>query len=700
MLILFTVFVKIGSKRKNSVLFKTFTLGNATQERSPMARSVKMKKRNTAIYVMNEIPYLPGAPVVVKAGRLTKDPVSGKLRCQLELASLSEEPISEVTVRLSLFNAEGKAVGSAQKERFQNLSVRKDGTIKGKTEVVLSDKDVYSFTAETEEVRFADGGSWRAEEKAEWMYYPRVQTLEEAYGDEQVAEQFRIRFGEDCRYLPWSEDALWFCTCGAVNRPEENRCRQCRRVRKALMRVTADELRKEAGKRKQREEQGEEDTSEADGGGEKKRWIPAAVAAGVFLALIVAMLVILPGRLKEKDTQPTEAPAEVTAEPEESPEPSSEPSEEEKSYQEAMLLLQKADLNDASALSLIGRSEEEVPEDATAAMLLYQAALEGFEGLKGYQDSKECAERCREGIEKQKQVLLQQAYDWAAELLEEKYYSRAQREFQALGEFEDSRDMVKEAAYRKAVELSNAIQSYNVHGVYAEISMDPDVSSRFVLVGEFAPGPDSDCAEAIRAACGNDPIELSQADSPEEGMQTMEESVMGLFKSLAGYHDSDSHVLVIQDAADHSKDFYRLCADGDLAAAQGWLNAWGDEIKDRAVWQERLDHFLPYCGEWKVYSGDMSIIPYMAGREGFCYGFSTHVSIGEEENAVLHMVALDGEEEYGIDFSYLEDNDFFYNSDYEPFNFLMVINNTGRMSCLMYRTDSGALLTSCEYTKD
>ena len=665
-----------------------------------------MKKRNTAIYIMNEIPYLPGAPVVVKAGRLTKDAVSGKLRCQLELASLSEEPVSEVTVRLSLFNAEGKAVGPTQKERFQNLSVRKDGTIKGKTEIVLSEKDVCSFTAETEEVCFEDGGNWRAEEEAKWLYYPRMQTLEEAYSDEQLAEQYRIRFGEDCRYFPRSEDALWFCTCGAVNRPEEDRCRQCRRVRKALMRVSADDLRKEAGKRKQREQQGEENTSEAGGDGEKKkRWIPAAVAAGVFLVLIVAMLIILPGRLKvdaakKEKAQAIETPTEVTAEAEESPEPSSEPSEEEKSYQEAMLLLQKADANDASALSLIGRSAEEVPEDKTAAMLLYQAALEGFESLKGYQDSKDCAERCREGIEEQKKVLLQQAYDRGAALLEEKYYSRAQQEFQTLGDYSDSGSMVKEAAYRKAVELSNVIQSYNVHGVYAEISVDPDVSSRFVLVGELAPSPDSECAEAIRAACGNDPIDISQADSAKEGMLTLEESVIGLFKSLEGYRDSDSHILVVLDAADHTRDFYRLCAEGDLAAAQGWLNAWGDELQNREVWQERVEHFLPYCGEWNAYSGDMSLIPRIAGREGICYEFSSHVSIGEEENAVLHMVALDGEEEFGIEFSYLEDNDFFYNNDYEPYNFVMVINNTGRMSCLMYRIDNGGLLTSCEYEKD
>ena len=94
----------------------------------------------------------------------------------------------------------------------------------------------------------------------------------------------------------------------------------------------------------------------------------------------------------------------------------------------------------------------------------------------------------------------------------------------------------------------------------------------------------------------------------------------------------------------------------------------------------------------------MSILPYMGGREGMCTEFRTHVSL-EGEDSILHLTARDGEEEYGLDFYHEPDKDYFYNSDSPPYSFLMVINSTGRMSTLMYNTNTGGLMTSCEYKR-
>ena len=258
--------------------------------------------------------------------------------------------------------------------------------------------------------------------------------------------------------------------------------------------------------------------------------------------------------------------------------------------------------------------------------------------------------------------------------------------------------MVKEAIYRKTVGLCDVIRGNNVRGIYAQISTQPDVGSRFVLVGDLAPATDSSCAQSLVAACGNDPAELIRADVVEEGMPPLADAVGDLFRSLGGYRDSDACIQAIQEATDYTGDFYRLCAEGDLASAQEWLNNWGDEIEDRDLWQSRLERFIPYCGSWAVYSGDMSIIPYIIGRGGECYEFHTRVTL-EDDNAVLHLSARDGEEEYGVDFVYDPDRDYFYNSDYEPYSYLMVINNTGRMSTLMYNVNTGSLMTSCEYKR-
>ncbi len=671
-----------------------------------------MKKKSSQVFVLENIPYSVGAPVAITSGCLVKDGVSGRPRCQLEMAGLSEDPVRAVTVLVTPTDAEGKALEPAQRQRFSGLSTKKDGRIGGKTELVLNNRDAGAFTAAVEEVVFADGRSWQADEQTERVMAPRMLKLEEAYEDEGMAEQFRIRLGEDCRYLPWDGDALWYCTCGTVNGEGDGRCRRCRRVRKALMRIKADELRKETDRRRKREQPAEEETP----AGRKKLSISpwAVIPAAVIVMAAMAFLLFNSDKLMQRwqnaaaaPTETVEATPEVTAEPEATEiieatpaEAPVDPAEAEKNraYEQAVQLLERADAEDASALSQIGKTQEDVKEGETAAMLLYRAALEAFEGLGDHADSVACASRCREGIAAQEQIALQQAYDTAAALLEERHYSEACRRFMALGDFGNSSEMVTEAIYRKALALCDVIRSSDVRGIYAQLSTDPDVVSRFVLAGDQAPGADSACAQSLLAACGNDPAELVQADVLEAGMPTLADAVIGLFGSLNGYRDSDACVQSIREATDHTKDFYRLCAEGDLAGAQEWLNTWGGELEDRETWQGRLEQFTPYCGSWTVYSGDMSILPYMGGREGTCTEFRTHVSL-EGEDSILYLTARDGEEEYGLDFYHEPDKDYFYNSDSPPYSFLMVINSTGRMSTLMYNTNTGSLMTSCEYKR-
>ncbi|MBQ4017305.1 MAG: hypothetical protein II608_07165, partial [Oscillospiraceae bacterium] len=530
-----------------------------------------MKKKNSQVFVLENIPYTAGAPVVITSGCLVKDGGSGRLRCQLGMACVNDDPIRAVTVLITPTDTDGKALSPAQQQRFAGLSVRKDGTVSGKTEAVLNSREAGAFTAEAVEAVFVDGRVWQAEDTAEHLLAPRMQTLEEAYGDEEMADQFRIRFGDDCRYLPWEGEAIWYCTCGTVNVSAEARCRRCRRVRKALTRVNTAELRKETDRRRDREKHSEEETD----GKKKIRVSPwAIIPAAVIVMAAMAFLLFGSGKIFQRWEDATAAPTEkVEATPEAAttPEPEAttseapmDPAEAERNraYERALQLLECADAGDASALSQIGKTQEDVKEGETAAMLLYRAALEAFEGLGDHADSAACAVRCREGIAAQEQIALQQAYDTAAALLEERHYSEACRRFRELGDYGNSGEMAIEAVYRKAAALCDVIRSSDVRGVYAQISTDPDVVSRFVLAGDQAPGADSACAQSLLAACGNDPTELVRADVLEEGMPSLADAVIGLFGSLNGYRDSDDSIQSIREATDHTKDFYRLCAEG------------------------------------------------------------------------------------------------------------------------------------------
>ncbi|MBR4472627.1 MAG: hypothetical protein IKS55_03215 [Oscillospiraceae bacterium] len=423
-----------------------------------------------------------------------------------------------------------------------------------------------------------------------------------------------------------------------------------------------------------------------------KKRIPVIVTAALFLLLVIAMLIIIPNRRAERENKEAEAQAaEKIVE-------DAEAAKKEEAYQEALTLLKKAEAGDASALSLIGKTESDVPGNATAAMLLFREALERFETLDGYLDSKACVKRCRDGIAAQEELLLKQAYEKATALLEDQQYSEAGRQFEALGEYEDSAEMVKESLYRKASGFFDIIRNYDVRGIQAELSMDPDSPSRVVLFGSHAPAKDSPCAEAILSACGKDPVEIETADDAEENLPMLAESVKELFASLKGYKDSNDCIAEILDITDYTKEFYQLCSEGDLAAAQEWLNDWDGDLDDREYWQENLERYSPYCASWSLYSGDKTAIPLSVGRHTNCMRITTYVTL-DGEKAILHLTALDGDEEYGIDFYRETDQGLFYNDDNPPYNYVLVINNVGRLSYVTYRTDGG-LVTSCEYKRD
>ena len=166
--------------------------------------------------------------------------------------------------------------------------------------------------SEAVEAVFADGRVWQAEDTAEHLLAPRMQTLEEAYGDEEMADQFRIRFGDDCRYLPWEGEAIWYCTCGTVNAAAEARCRRCRRVRKALTRVNTAELRKETDRRRDREKHSEEETD----GKKKIRISPwAVIPAAVIVMAAMAFLLFGSGKIMQRWENAAAAPSEAVERP-------------------------------------------------------------------------------------------------------------------------------------------------------------------------------------------------------------------------------------------------------------------------------------------------------------------------------------------------------------------------------------------------
>ena len=66
--------------------------------------------------------------------------------------------------------------------------------------------------------------------------------LETALSDNELAKQYRVKYGADCKCVFKKEKDLWRCACGAINHASEKNCHSCQREAASLAALNVDEL--------------------------------------------------------------------------------------------------------------------------------------------------------------------------------------------------------------------------------------------------------------------------------------------------------------------------------------------------------------------------------------------------------------------------------------------------------------------------
>lgn len=374
-------------------------------------------------------------------------------------------------------------------------------------------------------------------------------------------------------------------------------------------------------------------------------------------------------------------------------------------YQEAERLMEAAKAGDSSMLEDAGFSSADLGEDTTAAMLLYRAAGEAFDALGDYRDSVSRAAECRDGAEAEARMLREQAeeelrrqhqetYDHAASLLDSGAYSEALSVFESLGDFSDSRKMASECLYRKAVALYQFLTHYDVSRIYAGISTDPNGTSVFSLPTSEALRLGSSFVDELRAACGKDKSDIRLEDAPGGSLSLLKDALTEMFRSLGDYSDSASYPQLIAEATDYTRDFFMLCSTGDLYGAQAWLYAFDGEFAERDKWQGLLDLYLPFCGNWVLYSGSPDLLPFMVDQSFSALSMSSRVIL-TRETALLRL-SFGDELEYSIDLP-CELGDTRFVSDLDTGFYLAALNNINHFVYHRYDANWNPI-SSCEYT--
>ena len=375
-----------------------------------------MSERYARLFALPENLYASGAPVVIAAGALLKDNETGRVLAQLKLRSISSRQIKGGAVTVAPLDTVGKPLGEAVEHQYLDLRAARNTEFGQKVPVPLPDPATRGFSAAVSEVYFADNTTWTAGD-APWEPLTPPEPLERALGDRELAEQYRRRYGHDCRFLYREEKDLWRCPCGALNRREEEQCHLCRRKAAELAALDPEKLKADrdlrlAEERKKAAEARAAAELRAKEAAEKRAKMVAVPA----VIVLIAAGVILSGMMKKSAA-----------------------------YNDAAALLEAGDYDGAAkAFAAMGdykdSAEQVLRTKYEKAMALLAYAEEGSKvGLDIYEFENDAA------------------YDAGSYV--EMYYAEAAFIFEELGDYKDSAEQIekiKEMRYQDAMALLDA----------------------------------------------------------------------------------------------------------------------------------------------------------------------------------------------------------------------------------------------------
>lgn len=182
-----------------------------------------MNDRFEQLYRLSKNLYVEGAPIVILAGSLLKDKVSGSIVAQIKYQSLSKKPIKALKLHIMTMDVSGQELGDIIEYQYLDLNVRAGHDFGSNKAIVIPNIVSRSFRVVDITVIFDDGKQWLNDEKMKPLAI--AQSLKNALGEFKMVEQYRMATNRYAVYRPIEDSDLWYCSCGLWNREEH--CVRC-----------------------------------------------------------------------------------------------------------------------------------------------------------------------------------------------------------------------------------------------------------------------------------------------------------------------------------------------------------------------------------------------------------------------------------------------------------------------------------------
>ena len=187
-----------------------------------------MNERYSKLYSLPQNLYADEMPVVISAGSLLKDNMTGKVLAQLKIKNIGDRAIKALTVRLHMFDIASKPLGGSFEYQYLDLDVQRDMEFGTQTPISLPDHTARSYSVSVVHIIFSDNEEWvNQNENCDWKQLPKYVDLIQGLGSAALAKEYEIKFGEACKQIPVQQDDLWICACGHINHQSEEICHYC-----------------------------------------------------------------------------------------------------------------------------------------------------------------------------------------------------------------------------------------------------------------------------------------------------------------------------------------------------------------------------------------------------------------------------------------------------------------------------------------
>lgn len=258
-----------------------------------------MSERYTRLFSLPGNLHTPKAPLLIMAGALLKDNVTGQVLAQVKYKNLGAKPIKALTVSLQALDTRGLSLGEPVEHQYLDLSAPRDSEFGQKEPIPFPDASTRGFSAQVRQVIFSDNSIWEAEGRS-WESLPEQQTLEQALGDTELCKEYRSRF-PGAAFFPREDGPLWRCVCGAWNEEGENTCHLCGKEKATLFSLDLGALKTSRDRRLAQEAQQKEEKQAAEAKKAKKRKKAGLIALGALVLVCAgAAAVILPQKIAQR----------------------------------------------------------------------------------------------------------------------------------------------------------------------------------------------------------------------------------------------------------------------------------------------------------------------------------------------------------------------------------------------------------------